>query len=158
MWWQFFLWSHRNPHQLETPNPKQVSSHNPFRNGYTSDTLESRWVLAAKENNTESSGLLSISPKDNNFNSYNKQSWDKFHRGDSGPWPQNLWIAFCNESSPQSSVDEWVKSLESHSVVPQDDCAEGEEMGDSSVVPPFPETGKSPRRTPSTTGCYKQTM
>lgn len=153
MWWQFFLWSHRNLHQLENPNPKQVSSHKPFCNGYTSDTLESRWVLAAKENNTESSGLLSISPKDNNFNSYNKQSWDKFHRGDSGPCPQNHWIAFCNESSPPSRVDEWVRSLESHSVVPQDDCcAEGEETGDSSVVPPFPETSKSPGRTPSTTG------
>ncbi|KAJ8628647.1 hypothetical protein MRB53_021970 [Persea americana] len=128
---------------------RRASSHVlPSRN-----TLESRWVLAAKENNTESSGLLSISPKDNNFNSYNKQSWDKFHRGDSGPCPPNHWIAFCNESSPPSRVDEWVRSFESHSVVPQDDCcAEGEETGDSSVVPPFPETSKSPGRTPSTTG------
>lgn len=160
LWWKLFLWSHRNLHKPANSKPKQFSVKNPLnhKGGYTSDTLEPSWALTKKQNkgkgpcNLDSPGSFSRESRNENDSNNNCQNWDNIHGGVSGLWPQNQWVAFCSESSsPFSRVDEWVKSIDTQSVVPLGDCGlvEEEGKGGSGIVyPPSPETGKSPGRIP----------
>jgi dynein assembly factor 1 len=85
--------------------------------------------------------------KGHNNNEEDSQSWNSFHAGISGLWPQNQWVAFSVESSPFSRVDEWVKDLETHPS-PLDAYDNNNDVrGDDDIVfPPSPDTGRSPRR------------
>ncbi|XAR48550.1 hypothetical protein NMG60_11031404 [Bertholletia excelsa] len=136
LWWKLFLWSHRNLHTVRFAKPQKLPVKPPFnqQGGYCSDTLEPN--RASSESKMESPGSFK-----NNCNT----SWDGFHGGVSGFWPQNQWIAFSTDS-PLSRVDEWVKELATQPPPPVDD----DDDNDVGInFPPSPETGRSPARSTS---------
>ncbi|KAF4361764.1 hypothetical protein G4B88_012072 [Cannabis sativa] len=119
LWWKLFLWSHRNTHKPWTPRQKAISAVLNQQGGYSSDTLEpNRGVEFSK---MESPGSFTGESLFRGKTIHeDKQSWDGFHTGVSGLWPQNQWLAFPTESSSSSSpyarVEEWVKHLEPHQI------------------------------------------
>ncbi|KAJ6335515.1 hypothetical protein OIU78_012195 [Salix suchowensis] len=147
LWWKLFLWSHRNLHKPWLVKPRQpaVSKLLNQQGGYSSDTLEPNRAMS-KMQSPESFTGKSMN-KGHNKNEEDSQSWNGFHAGISGLWPQNQWVAFSIESSPFSRVDEWVKDLETQPP-PLDayDNSNGVRGGDDIVFPPSPDTGRSPGR------------
>ncbi|CAK7347155.1 unnamed protein product [Dovyalis caffra] len=148
LWWKLFLWSHRNLHQPWSvkPQPQAVSKILNQQGGYSSDTLEPNTALSKMQSPGSFTGE-SVN-KGHSNNEEGNQSWNGFHAGISGLWPQNQWVAFSIESSPFSRVDEWVKDLETQPPPPDayDDNDDVESDG-SIVFPPSPDTGRSPGRT-----------
>lgn len=144
LWWKLFLWSHRNLHKPWTPKQRAVSAVLNQQGGYSSDTLEpNRGVEFSKMESPGSfTGESLIKGQTSNEN--DRQSWDGFHTGVSGLWPQNQWLAFPTESSPFARVEEWVKHLEPH---PSFRIIEDVENNDEEIVFP-PQTPTSQARFP----------
>lgn len=147
LWWKLFLWSHRNLHKPWFVKPRQpaVSKLLNQQGGYSSDTLEPNRVMSKMQSPGSFTGKSMN--KGHNKNEEDSQSWNGFHGGISGLWPQNQWVAFSIESSPFSRVDEWVKDLETQPP-PLDayDISNGVRGDDDIVFPPSPDTGRSPGR------------
>ncbi|KAJ6405164.1 hypothetical protein OIU84_013188 [Salix udensis] len=147
LWWKLFLWSHRNLHKPWLVKPRQpaVSKLLNQQGGYSSDTLEPNRAMSKMQSPGSFTGKSMN--KGHNKNEEDSQSWNGFHAGISGLWPQNQWVAFSIESSPFSRVDEWVKDLETQPP-PLDayDNSNGVRGGDDIVFPPSPDTGRSPGR------------
>ncbi|GFZ10062.1 outer arm dynein light chain 1 protein [Actinidia rufa] len=143
LWWKLFLWSHRNLHSW-TAKPQAIPDKFAFnlQGGYCSDTLEPNRDLEFDK--TESPGLFTgelVKMGNNDDN----QSWNGFHGGVSGFWPQNQWVAFSTES-PLTRVDEWVKELATQPPIQVND----DDNNDGVIVfPPSPETSRSPSRSAS---------
>lgn len=116
LWWKLFLWSHRNLHAPWTAKQRPVPASSVVLNqqgGYCSDTLEPNGGMEFGKMESPGS-FIGESPNKGCANIENDgQSWDGFHAGVSGLWPQNQWLAFPTESSSSySRVEEWVKHLE----------------------------------------------
>ncbi|KAF5746800.1 Outer arm dynein light chain 1 protein putative isoform 1 [Tripterygium wilfordii] len=145
LWWKLFLWSHRNLHKpcTQRVRPVAVSAALNQQGGYSSDTLELNQAMASSK--IESPGSFTgQSFKEGCSKGHDNQSWDGFHGGNSGLWPQNQWVAFPMESSSFARVDKWVKDLETEPQPPPD----GDDNHDEDIVfPPSPENGRSPRTT-----------
>ncbi|XP_062098590.1 uncharacterized protein LOC133804443 [Humulus lupulus] len=126
LWWKLFLWSHRNTHKPWTPRQKVISAVLNQQGGYSSDTLEpNRGVEFSK---MESPGSFTGESLFQGQTIHeDKQSWDGFHTGVSGLWPQNQWLAFPTESSssPYARVEEWVKHIEPFQGENNEDNEEG---------------------------------
>ncbi|XVF36700.1 hypothetical protein REPUB_Repub19eG0080300 [Reevesia pubescens] len=144
LWWKLFLWSHRNLHKHVTtkqrPLPVTVISNQ--HGGYFSDTIEPH--RAVKLSKMESPGSFTGESLNKEFsgNCDDNQSWNGFHNGVSGLWPQDQWVALSAPSSSFTRVDEWVRDLETQIAQPADDV-NGEE---GITFPPSPNTGKSTAR------------
>jgi dynein assembly factor 1 len=147
LWWKLFLWSHRNLHKPWFVKPLQpaVSKLLSQQGGYSSDTLEPNRAMSKMQ--SPGSFTVKSMDKGHNNNEEDSQSWNSFHAGISGLWPQDQWVAFSVESSPFSRVNEWVKDLETHPS-PLDAYDNNNDVrGDDDIVfPPSPDTGRSPRR------------
>ncbi|GFY85841.1 outer arm dynein light chain 1 protein [Actinidia rufa] len=143
LWWKLFLWSHRNLHPW-TAKPQAIPDIFAFnqQGGYCSDTLEPNRDL---ELDKMESPVLFTGEHMKMANNNDNQSWDGFHGGVSGFWPQNQWVAFSTES-PLTRVDEWVKELTTQPPIPvnDDDNNDG-----GNAFPPSPETSRSPSRSAS---------
>ncbi|KAA8528288.1 hypothetical protein F0562_035643 [Nyssa sinensis] len=138
LWWKLFLWSHRNLRALWTAKPQTLPIKPAFnqQGGYSSDTLEPNRFLELGK--LESPGSFTGESLNRGSNNNNK-SWDGFHAGVSGLWPQNQWVAFPPESS-FTRVDEWVKELATQPslLINDDDTNSG-----GIISPPSPDTGRS---------------
>lgn len=148
LWWKLFLWSHRNLHRSWTvkPKPQVVAALNQHC-GYSSDTVEPNRAMALSNMQSPGSFTGESLNKGCNNNEDDKQSWNGFHGGISGLWPQKQWVAFTVETSPFARVDEWVKDLETQELPHDyDDNAAGN-SDEGIAFPPSPETGRSPART-----------
>ncbi|PON94625.1 LRR domain containing protein [Trema orientale] len=145
LWWKLFLWSHRNLHKPWTPKQQAVSAVLNRQGGYSSDTLEPN--RGVEFGHMESPGSFTGESliKGQPISENDKQSWDGFHTGVSGLWPQNQWLAFPTESSPFARVEEWVKHLEPHPSLRINECDNNDE--EEIVFPP--ETPTSQARFPS---------
>ncbi|KAL5992449.1 hypothetical protein ACLOJK_013367 [Asimina triloba] len=151
LWWKFFLWSHRSLHTSEPAKPiPLLAGASSQKLGYWSDTMESRELLSGKNHQAQigNSDILEC---------FSDESRDdgKIGDGDSGLQAPNQWVAFDPESStPWSRVDEWVNSLDTHSILPLDDDhingAEGE-LGENSGYPLSPEIKSSSEKATITT-------
>ncbi|XP_022773139.1 uncharacterized protein LOC111315573 isoform X2 [Durio zibethinus] len=144
LWWKLFLWSDRNLHKHWTtkPQPLPVTATLNQLGGYSSDTIEPH--QATKLSKVESPGSFTAESSNKDFtrNCNDNQSWNGFHIGVSGLWPQNQWVAFPASSSSFTRVDEWVRDLDTQIKKPADDV-NGKEV---ITFPPSPDTGKSPAR------------
>ncbi|KAL5653355.1 hypothetical protein ACJX0J_038813, partial [Zea mays] len=102
LWWQTFLWSHRNLHRpgasATTPTlPSAWKDGRPVHHGYTSDTLGTATADAKNK------GVVAV---------------------EEDPVP-NQWVAFSAEASPLDRVSAWVNSLGDasfHAVDEEDDA------------------------------------
>ncbi|XWS23901.1 hypothetical protein CRYUN_Cryun28dG0055300 [Craigia yunnanensis] len=152
LWWKLFLWSHRNLHKDWTtkPRPLPVTVTLNQQGGYSSDTIEPH--RAMKLGKMESPGSFSGEFLNKEFtgNCDDNQSWNGFHDGVSGLWPQNQWVAFPAPSSSFTRVDEWVRDLETQIAQPADDV-NGEE---GITFPPSPDAGKSRARSTAHLTCH----
>lgn len=150
LWWKLFLWSHRNLHKPWTVKPRlrAVSAALNQQGGYSSDTLEPNRATASSKVQSPGSFTGESLNKGHNNHGDDNQSWDGFHAGVSGLWPQNQWVAFPIESSPFARVDEWVKDLETQPPPPDtyDNDNDDGNIDEGIVFPPSPETGRSPAR------------
>ncbi|XWS21494.1 hypothetical protein CRYUN_Cryun30bG0059300 [Craigia yunnanensis] len=150
LWWKLFLWSHRNSHKHWTlkPQPLPVIATLNQQAGYSSDTIEPHRAMKLSKMESPGSFTGESLNKDFTGNCDDNQSWNGFHNGVSGLWPQNQWVAFPAPLSSFTRVDEWVRDLETQIAQPADDV-NGEE---GITFPPSPDTGKSPiRSTPHLT-------
>ncbi|XWS25289.1 hypothetical protein CRYUN_Cryun27aG0056400 [Craigia yunnanensis] len=145
LWWKLFLWSHRNLHKHLTtkPQPLPVTATLNQQGGYSSDTIDPRRAMKLSKMELPGSFTGESLNKDFAGNCDDNQSWNGFHNGVSGLWPQNQWVAFPAPSSSFTRVDEWVRDLETQIAQPAADV-NGEE---GITFPPSPDTGKSPART-----------
>ncbi|EXB75349.1 Dynein assembly factor 1 [Morus notabilis] len=151
LWWKLFLWSHRNLHAPWTAKQRTVSTTNAVLNqqgGYCSDTLEPNRGTEFSKMESPGSFTGESLDKGRANNENDGQSWDGFHTGVSGLWPQNQWLAFPTESpSPFARVEEWVKHLEPH---PSLQLNDDDEKNDGTVFPRSPPvTSTSQARFPS---------
>ncbi|XP_038716738.1 uncharacterized protein LOC120010110 [Tripterygium wilfordii] len=144
LWWKLFLWSHRNLHKPWTQKVRSVAVNDALNQqyGYSSDPLELNQAMASSK--IESPGSFTgESFKEGCSKEHDNQSWDGFHGGNCGLWPQNEWVAFPVESSSFASVDKWVRDLETKPQPPPD----WDDNHDEGIVfPPSPENGRSPTR------------
>lgn len=147
LWWKLFLWSHRNLHKPWTVKQQAISVVLNRQGGYSSDTLEPNRGVDFSKMESPGSFTGESSIKGQMIDENDKQSWDGFHTGVSGLWPQNQWVAFPTESSPFARVEEWVKHLEPH---PSFQINEDEDKNDDDEEVIFPpETPTSQARFPS---------
>ncbi|XVF39534.1 hypothetical protein PTKIN_Ptkin01aG0041800 [Pterospermum kingtungense] len=144
LWWKLYLWSHRNLHKHWTtkPQPVPVIATLNQQGGYSSDTVELHRAMKLSKMESPRSITGDFLNKDFTGNCDDNQSWNGFHNGVSGLWPQNQWVAFPAPSSSFTRVDEWVRDLETQLEQPADDV-NGEE---GITFPPSPDSGKSPAR------------
>ncbi|XVE95288.1 hypothetical protein REPUB_Repub02eG0083400 [Reevesia pubescens] len=144
LWWKLFLWSHRNLHKdwRTKPQPLPVTAILNQQGGYSSDTIEPHRAMILSKMESPGSFTGKSLNKDFIGNCDDNQSWNGFHNGVSGLWPQNQWVAFPDPLSSFTRVDEWVRDLETQIAQPADDV-NGEE---GITFPPSPDTGKSPAR------------
>ncbi|KAE8715413.1 hypothetical protein F3Y22_tig00110174pilonHSYRG00360 [Hibiscus syriacus] len=143
LWWKLLLWSHRNSHNWITrPQPLPITATLNQQGGYSSDTIELHQAM--KSSKMESPGYFTRESLNKDFtgNCDDNQSWNGFHNGVSGLWPQNQWVAFPTPSSSFTRVDQWVRDLETQSSQPADDVNDEEGI----TFPPSPDTDKSPAR------------
>ncbi|XP_011003043.1 PREDICTED: uncharacterized protein LOC105109878 isoform X1 [Populus euphratica] len=148
LWWKLFLWSHRNLHKpwYVKPQPQAVSKVLNQQGGYSSDTLELDRALSKMQ--SPGSFTRESMNKGHNNNGEDSQSWNGFHAGISGLWPQNQWVAFSIESSPFSRVNKWVEDLETQPPPPDAHDDNNDVKSDDGIVfLPSPDTGRSPGRT-----------
>lgn len=142
LWWKLFLWSHRNLHKHSTTKPRPLPAIATLnqQGGYSSDTIEPHRAMKLSKMESPGSFTGESLNKDFTENCNDKQSWNGFHTGVSGLWPQNQWVAFPSPSSSFTRVDAWVRDLETQQ--PADDV-NGEE---GITFPPSPDAVKSPAR------------
>ncbi|KAG6774146.1 hypothetical protein POTOM_021496 [Populus tomentosa] len=148
LWWKLFLWSHRNIHKpwYVKPQPQAVSKVLNQQGGYSSDTLELDRALSKMQ--SPGSFTRESMNKGRMNNEEDSQSWNGFHAGISGLWPQNQWVAFSIESSPFSRVNKWVEDLETQPPPPDAHDDNNDVKSDNDIVfLPSPDTGRSPGRT-----------
>ncbi|KAK8642778.1 hypothetical protein V6N13_012110 [Hibiscus sabdariffa] len=147
LWWKLLLWSHRNSHNWMTRRqPVPITATLNQQGGYSSDTIELHQAM--KSSKTESPGSFTGESLNKDFtgNCDDNQSWNGFHNGVSGLWPQNQWVAFPTPSSSFTRVDEWVRDLETQIARPADDVNDEEAIS----FPLSPDTSKSPERSTAT--------
>lgn len=146
LWWKLFLWSHRNLHAPQTAKQStaQIARLLNQQGGYCSDTLEPNRAPEFGES-PESFTRESLN-KDGPENEKEERSWDKFHTGLSGLWPQNQWLAFPTESSTFARVEEWVRHLEPN---PSPQLSGDGENEEEIVFPRSPENSMSQEILPS---------
>ncbi|KAE8659280.1 hypothetical protein F3Y22_tig00116964pilonHSYRG00529 [Hibiscus syriacus] len=143
LWWKLLLWSHRNSHNWMTrPQPVPITATLNQQGGYSSDTIELHQAMKSSKMESPGSFMGESLNKDFTGNCDDNQSWNGFHNGVSGLWPQNQWVAFPTPSSSFTRVDEWVRDLETQSAQPSDDVNDEENI----TFPPSPDTGKSSAR------------
>ncbi|KAL4277992.1 hypothetical protein GQ457_03G034110 [Hibiscus cannabinus] len=140
LWWKLLLWSHRNSHNWTTkPRPVPITATLNQQGGYSSDTIELHQAMELSKMESPGSFTGESLNKDLTGNCDDNLSWNGFHNGVSGLWPQNQWVAFPTPSSSLTRVDEWVRDLETQVPQPAGD------VNDEKVIafPPSPDTGKS---------------
>ncbi|KAH8508753.1 hypothetical protein H0E87_010771 [Populus deltoides] len=148
LWWKLFLWSHRNLHKpwYVKPQPQAVSKVLNQQGGYSSDTFELDRALSKMQ--SPGSFTRESVNKGRINNEEDSQSWNGFHAGISGLWPQNQWVAFSIESSPFSRVNKWVEDLETQPPPPDAHDDNNDVKSDNDIVfLPSPDTVRSPGRT-----------
>jgi len=148
LWWKLFLWSHRNLHKpwYVKPQPQAVSKVLNQQGGYSSDTFELDRALSKMQ--SPGSFTRESMNKGRINNEEDSQSWNGFHAGISGLWPQNQWVAFSIESSPFSRVNKWVEDLETQPPPPDAHDDNNDVKSDNDIVfLPSPDTVRSPGRT-----------
>jgi hypothetical protein len=123
LWWQLFLWSHRNLHRsnwisnvIAPARPESVSNlSNNNKGGYTSDTLETSEVVDDKKKKVIAD-------------------------------PTNQWVAFSAETSYIERISAWVNSIpnkEDENYWGENDELLGGNMDSEFFYPSLPEIGES---------------